>query len=382
MAKRDFYEVLGVQRGADDAALKAAYRKLAKQFHPDVNTEDPNAEAKFKEASEAYEVLKDPQKKAAYDQFGHAAFNGGGPGGMGGGGGFGFDPGSAFSDIFEDLFGDFAGRRGGGRGAHGGGRGSDLRYNMTLSLEEAYKTHQTEIRVNTTVVCDTCKGNGAEPGSTPVTCVTCRGQGRVRAQQGFFTIERTCPQCQGRGQTIKDPCHTCNGGGRVQKERTLNVNVPAGVEDGTRIRLAGEGEAGVRGGPTGDLYIFLSIKPHEIFERDGPNLRARVPVPLSLAALGGETEVPTLDGNRAKIKIPEGTQSGRQFRLRGKGMPILRSQAFGDLFIEIAVETPVNLTRKQKDLLKQFASESSEHTHPETTAFSDKVQARDEKEER
>jgi molecular chaperone DnaJ len=377
MSKRDFYEILGVPKGCDDAALKAAYRKVAKQYHPDVNTQDPQAEAKFKEASEAYDVLKDPQKRAAYDQFGHAAFNGGGgPGGMGG---FGFDPGTAFSDIFEDLFGDLTGRRG-GRG-QGAGRGSDLRHNMTITLAEAYKGKQSEIRVSTSVGCDHCKGSGAEPGTSPTTCVTCRGQGRVRASQGFFTIERTCPQCQGRGQMIKDPCHTCAGGGRVQKERTLAVSIPAGVEDGTRIRLAGEGEAGVRGGPAGDLYIFLSVRPHDLFERDGHDLHARVPVSLATAALGGEIQVPTLDGASAKIKLPEGTQTGRQFRLRGKGMPVLRSPAFGDLFIEVFVETPVNLSRKQKDLLKQFAAESSEQTHPETTSFADKLQSLTEAEE-
>ena len=372
MSKRDFYEVLGVAKGCDDAALKAAYRKLAKQFHPDVN-KDPKAEAQFKEASEAYEILKDPQRRAAYDQFGHAAFanGGGGPGGMGG---FGFDPGTAFSDIFEDLFGDLTGRRGGGRG-HGAGRGSDLRHNMTITLAEAYKGKQAEIRVSSSVTCDRCSGMGAEPGTSPVTCTTCRGQGRVRASQGFFTIERTCPQCQGRGQMIKDPCHTCNGGGRVQKDRTLSINVPAGVEDGTRIRLAGEGEAGVRGGPAGDLYIFLSVRPHDLFERDGHDLHARVPVPLTTAALGGDVQVPTLDGTVARIKIPEGTQTGRQFRLRGKGMPVLRSQAFGDLFVDVFVETPVNLTRKQKELLKQLATESSEQTHPEATSFADKLKS-------
>ena len=368
MAKRDFYEVLGVQRGADDAALKAAYRKLAKQYHPDVNTHDPQAEHKFKEASEAYDILRDPQKRAAYDQFGHAAFNGAGGGGFGG-----FDPGSAFSDIFEDLFGDLTGR-GRGRG-QGAGRGSDLRYNMSITLGEAFRGKQAEIRVGSSVTCETCQGSGAEPGTSPVTCPTCRGHGRVRAAQGFFTIERTCPQCQGRGQTIKDPCTACAGGGRVQKERTLAVNVPPGVEDGTRIRLTGEGEAGVRGGPPGDLYIFLSVKPHDVFERDGAHLHVRVPVPLSTAALGGEVEVPTLDGAKSKIKIPEGTQSGRQFRLRGKGMPVLRSTTHGDLFIEVFAETPVNLTRKQKELLKQFEAESSERTSPETTSFAGKMKS-------
>ncbi len=264
------------------------------------------------------------------------------------------------------------GRRGRG---HGAGRGSDLRYNMTITLAEAYKGKQTEIKVSSSVACDHCKGSGAEPGTSPTTCTTCRGQGRVRASQGFFTIERTCPQCQGRGQMIKDPCHTCSGAGRVQKERALAVNIPAGVEDGTRIRLAGEGEAGVRGGPTGDLYIFLSVRPHDVFERDGHDLYARVPVSLATAALGGEVQVPTLDGAPAKIKLPEGTQTGRQFRLRGKGMPVLRSNAFGNLFVEVFVETPVNLTRKQKDLLKQLVAESSEHTHPETTSFGDKLKS-------
>jgi molecular chaperone DnaJ len=370
VSKRDYYDVLGVTRGADEAAIKSAFRKAAKDCHPDVNAHDPKAEARFKELSEAYDVLKDPQKKAAYDQFGHAAFNGaGGPGGMGGFGA-GFDPASAFSDIFEDLFGEFTGRgRAGQARGHGAGRGSDLRFNLTITLKEAYAGKQQEIRVPSSVTCDRCSGAGAEPGSSPITCPSCRGAGRVRASQGFFTIERTCPQCQGRGQIIKDPCKQCSGAGRIQKERTLSVNIPAGVEDGTRIRLAGEGEAGVRGGPAGDLYIFLSIKPHEIFERDGTSLHARVPVPLSTAALGGDIEVPTLDGGRARIKIPEGAQTGRQFRLRGKGMPVLRTQTHGDLFIEIFVETPVNLNRKQKDILRQFAESSNEKTSPEASSF-------------
>jgi molecular chaperone DnaJ len=375
MAKRDYYDVLGVTRGADETALKAAFRKAAKECHPDVNAHDPKAEARFKELSEAYEVLKDPQKKAAYDQFGHAAFNGaGGMGAGGGAGGFGFDPGSAFSDIFEDLFGEFTGRGGRGRG-QGAGRGSDLRFNMTISLKEAFTGKEAQIKVPSSVVCDRCVGAGAEPGTSPAACPTCRGQGRIRASQGFFTIERTCPQCQGRGQIIKDPCHQCQGAGRVHKERTLSVNIPAGVEDGTRIRLGNEGEAGARGGPAGDLYIFLAVKPHEIFERDGANLHARVPVALSTAALGGEIEVPTIDGGRAKIKIPEGTQSGRQFRLRAKGMPILRTPSHGDLLIEVFVETPVNLSRKQKDLMRLFAEVSSDKTSPEASGFFTKVKS-------
>jgi molecular chaperone DnaJ len=370
--KRDYYDVLGVSRGADEAAIKAAFRKSAKDCHPDVNAHDPKAEARFKELSEAYEILKDPQKKAAYDQFGHAAFNG--AGGQGGMGGFGFDPGTAFSDIFEDLFGEFTGRGRGQRG-HGQGRGSDLRFNLAITLNDAYSGKQEQIKVPSSVACDRCSGAGAEPGSSPTACPACKGQGRVRASQGFFTIERTCPQCQGRGQIIKDPCHQCGGAGRVQKERTLSVNIPPGVEDGTRIRLAGEGEAGSRGGPAGDLYIFLALRPHEIFERDGTNLHARVPVALATAALGGDIEVPTIDGGRAKIKLPEGTQSGRQFRLRGKGMPVLRTQTHGDLFIEVFVETPVNLNRKQKELLRQFAEGSNEKTSPQAAGFFAKVKS-------
>lgn len=372
MSKRDYYDILGVDRKADDADLKSAYRKLAKKYHPDINKEE-DAEAKFKEASEAYEVLKDPQKRAAYDQFGHAAFEGGMGGGPGGGaGGFGgFDPSSAFSDIFEDLFGEMGGRRGRGGGA---GRGSDLRYDMTISLEDAYEGKDAQIRVPSSVTCDHCHGSGAEPGTSPVTCPTCKGAGRVRAAQGFFTIERTCPQCQGRGQTIKDPCRECNGIGRVQKERTLSVKIPPGVEDGVRIRLGGEGEAGVRGGPPGDLYIFLNVRAHQVFEREGPHLHARVPVSLTTAALGGQVEVPTPDGKRARITIPEGTQTGRQFRLRGKGMPVLKSKtSFGDLFVEVFVETPVNLNKKQKDLLKEFAEASGDKNSPESAGFFDKI---------
>lgn len=374
MSKRDYYDVLGVARGADEAAIKAAFRKAAKCCHPDVNNHDPKAEAKFKELSEAYDILKDPQKRAAYDQFGHAAFanGGGGPGGMHGF--HGFDPGSAFSDIFEDLFGEFTGRGRGPRG-YGAGRGSDLRYNLTITLEDAYRGKQEPIKVPSSVACEHCSGSGAEPGTSPTACPACRGTGRVRSSQGFFTIERTCPQCHGRGQIIKDPCRECGGQGRVQKERTLMVNIPPGVEDGTRIRLSGEGEAGARGGPAGDLYIFLTVKPHELFERDGAHLHARVPVSLTTAALGGDIDVPALDGTHARIKIPEGTQSGRQFRLRGKGMPVLRSQSHGDLFIEVFVETPVNLSRKQKELLRQFAESSSEKTSPETASFFAKIKS-------
>ncbi len=368
MAKRDFYEILGIERGADDAAIKSAYRKLAKKYHPDQNQGDPDAEAKFKELNEAYDILKDPQSRAAYDQFGHQAFEGGGP--RPGAAGFGQDFASSMSDIFDDLFGEFMGG-GGARGRRAGGRtrGADLRYNMEISLNDAFDGKAAQIRVPTAVACETCKGSGAKPGSSPTTCAMCHGAGKVRASQGFFTVERTCPSCGGRGETINDPCTDCHGQGRVEKERTLQVTIPAGVEDGTRIRLAGEGEAGMRGGPPGDLYIFLAIKPHPFFQRDGADLFCRVPISLPTAALGGDVEVPSLTGGRVKVKVPEGTQSGKQFRLKGKGMPVLRSAQFGDLYIQVTVETPVNLTKKQKELLKEFEQASSDKTSPESTGF-------------
>ena len=375
MAKRDFYEVLGVGKSADEKDLKAAYRKLAKQFHPDANPGDKQAEAKFKEINEAYDVLKDPQKKAAYDRFGHQAFEGGMGGGRGpGGAGFGPEFNSSMSDIFEDLFGDFMGgggrsrRGGGGRGGTGASRGADLRYNMEISLTEAFSGKTAQIRVPSSVSCDTCTGTGAKPGSAPKTCATCGGQGAVRSQSGFFTVERTCPTCQGRGQVISDPCTACGGQGRVTKERTLSVNIPAGVEDGTRIRLANEGEAGLRGGPSGDLYIFLSVRPHEFFQRDGSDLFCKVPVSMTTAAMGGEIEVPTIDGKKARVTIPEGTQTGKQFRLKNKGMPVLRSTQTGDMYIQVAVETPVNLTRRQRELLKEFEKEARNNS-PESEGF-------------
>jgi molecular chaperone DnaJ len=373
MAKRDFYEILGVSRSADEKELKSAYRRLAKQYHPDANPGNAEAEQKFKEINEAYETLKDPQKRAAYDQFGHAAFEGG----FGrGAGGFGPDFSSSMSDMFEDLFGEFmgGGRRGGRRSE--ATRGADLRYNMEITLEDAYTGKTAQIRVPTSVRCGTCDGSGAKAGTAPKTCGTCGGAGRIRATQGFFTVERTCMTCQGRGQVIADPCSTCGGAGRVSKERTLSVNIPAGVEDGTRIRLAGEGEAGLRGGPSGDLYIFLSIKPHQFFQRDGADLFSRVPISLTTAALGGEIEVPTLDGKKARLKIPEGTQSGKQFRLRGKGMPVLRSHQQGDLYIQVAVETPVNLSRRQRELLEEFEKESlNKNNNPESSGFFAKAKA-------
>ncbi len=374
MAKRDFYDVLGVSKGADADEIKKAYRKKAKELHPDRNSDNPQAEAQFKEANEAYEVLKDADKKAAYDRFGHAAFEGGmgGGGGRPGGGFGGGDFSSAFSDVFDDLFGDFMGQRaGGGRRA---ARGSDLRYNLRVTLEESFSGLQKTINVPTAVACSSCEGTGAEGGVEPTTCPTCSGMGKVRAQQGFFTVERTCPTCSGLGQIIKNPCKNCGGSGRVEKNRALSVNIPAGVETGTRIRLAGEGEAGMRGGPPGDLYIFVEVVQHELFERDGVNLYCRVPVSMAKAALGGQVEVPTIDGGRGRVQIPAGSQSGRQMRLRGKGMPALRGGGVGDMFIELAVETPVNLTSRQKELLREF-EELADDNNPESKSFFSSVKS-------
>lgn len=367
MSKRDYYEILNVSRDADESELKKAFRKLAMQYHPDRNPDDAQAEINFKEVNEAYDVLKDPQTRAAYDQFGHAAFENG-MGSQQGGPGFGADFTSSMSDIFDDLFGEFMGG-GRQRQSHGQERGSDLRYNLDITLEDAFNGKTAELTVPSSVACENCSGSGAKPGTQPTVCSTCGGAGKVRAAQGFFTIERTCPHCQGLGQTISDPCDTCDGAGRTTKERTLSVNIPAGVEDGTRIRLAGEGEAGLRGGPTGDLYLFLSVDAHEFFQRDGADLFCRVPISMTCAALGGEIEVPTVSGARARITIPEGTQTGKQFRLRGKGMPILRSKQTGDLFVQTTVETPVHLTRKQRKLLKDLEGISDERTNPQSAGF-------------
>ncbi|HLJ65569.1 MAG TPA: molecular chaperone DnaJ [Stellaceae bacterium] len=363
MAKRDFYEVLGVERGASAEDIKKAYRKLAMQFHPDRTNGDKAAEQKFKEASEAYEVLKDEQKRAAYDRMGHAAFENGGRGGAEG---FGF--GAGFADIFDEMFGDFVGgRRGAGNAAN---RGNDLRYNLEITLEQAFKGAQTNVRVPTMSGCESCGGSGAAAGSRPVACVTCHGVGRVRAQQGFFTIERTCPACHGAGKVIDHPCRACGGQGRVRKEKTLAVAIPAGVEDGTRIRLAGEGEAGLRGGGQGDLYIFLSVKPHRFFQRDGAHIHCRVPIAMPIAAMGGTIEVPTIDGGRATLQVPAGTQAGQRFRLKGKGMSVLRSTGRGDMHVEVVVETPVNLTNRQKELLREFEKAGDNRpTHPESEGF-------------
>ncbi|MFZ0099232.1 MAG: molecular chaperone DnaJ [Gemmobacter sp.] len=377
MAKRDFYDVLGVSRGASAEELKKAYRQKAKELHPDRNADNPNAEAQFKEVNEAYDVLKDADKKAAYDRFGHAAFEGGMGGGGGPRGGFSGngDFASAFSDVFEDLFGDFMGGRSGGGGARSRAqRGSDLRYNLRITLEEAFKGVQKTINVPASVTCDSCHGTGAEGGAEPVTCPTCSGMGKVRAQQGFFTVERTCPTCNGMGQMVKNPCKVCGGAGRTEKDRALSVNIPAGVETGTRIRLAGEGEAGLRGGPSGDLYIFIEVKEHPIFQRDGVHLFFRVPVPMTTAAMGGEVEVPTIDGGRSRVKVPAGSQTGKQMRLRSKGMPALRGGGVGDLMIELAVETPVNLTARQKELLREF-EKLSEENNPEASSFFSKVKS-------
>lgn len=365
MAKADFYEILGVAKSADEKELKSAFRKMAMKYHPDKNPGDAEAEKKFKELNEAYETLKDPQKRAAYDRYGHAAFE---QGGMGGGGGFGGAQGG-FSDIFEDIFGEMMGGGRARRSAGGRERGADLRYNMEISLEEAYNGKTAQIRVPTSITCDVCTGSGAKPGTQPKTCGTCQGSGRVRASQGFFSVERTCPTCHGRGQTITDPCTKCHGQGRVTEERSLSVNIPAGIEDGTRIRLQGEGEAGARGGPAGDLYIFLSVTPHEFFQRDGADLYCAVPISMTTAALGGTFDVGTLDGSKSRVSVPEGTQAGKQFRLKGKGMPVLRSSQTGDLYIQIGIETPQKLTKRQRELLQEFEEISSKENNPESTGF-------------
>jgi molecular chaperone DnaJ len=367
MTKRCYYEVLEVARTANDGELKAAFRKLAMKWHPDRNPGDKSSETRFKEINEAYEILKDGDKRAAYDRFGHAAFeHGTGPGA---GGGFG-DVASAFADIFDDLFGMGGARRGRGGGRE---RGADLRYNMEISLEEAFAGKTASVRIPTSVTCESCSGSGAKTGTRPKACPTCGGQGRIRHAQGFFTLERTCVSCQGRGQVIDNPCPSCSGSGRVTRERALSVNIPAGVEDGTRIRLSGEGEAGVRGGPAGDLYIFLSLGSHAFFQREGADLHCRVPISMVAAALGGDFEVPTIDGGQTRVKVPEGTQSGRRFRLQGKGMPVLRSKQTGDMYVQVLVETPQKLTKRQRELLTEFERLSSQETHPESAGFFGKV---------
>ena len=344
-AKKDYYEVLGVNKDATEEDLKKAYRKLAMKHHPDRNPDNPKAEEQFKEAKEAYEVLSDDQKRGAYDAYGHAGMEQGA-----GGAGFG---GAGFGDAFGDIFGDIFGQARGGGQRNNVYRGADLRYNMEISLEEAAKGSETKIRIPVQATCETCKGSGARPGTQPITCTTCGGHGQVRMQQGFFSVQQTCPKCHGNGKMVKDPCPTCNAAGRVKQQKTLSVKIPAGVDEGDRIRLTGEGEAGVNGGPTGDLYVVIHLKKHAIFEREGGNLHCEMPISFSTAALGGEIEVPTLDG-AAKMKIPTETQTGGVFRLRGKGIKPLRQNEHGDLMVHVVVETPVKLTEKQKDLLREF----------------------------
>ena len=368
MAKRDYYETLGVSKGATEADIKKAFRSKARELHPDKNAGSSKAEEEFKAVNEAYDVLKDPNKKAAYDQYGHAAFENGCFGNAVGGGDFS----SAFSDVFEDLFGDFMGgssRRG---SASSSRRGSDLRYNMTISLEEAYSGKSTTIQVPSSVKCEHCSGTGGKDGTQPSSCPTCGGMGKVRAQQGFFTVERTCPTCSGRGQMNKDPCRFCSGSGTTQKNKNLSVNIPPGVETGTRIRLTGEGEAGFQNGPTGDLYIFTEVLDHSIFQREGTNLFCQIPISIVSATLGGDIEAPTLDGGKTRVKVPAGIQSGKQLRLRGKGMPNIRGKSYGDLYIELHIETPVNLNEKQRSLLLEFEKslEASDNSPKHSNFFS------------
>lgn len=367
---KNYYDILGVSKSASADELKKAYRKLAKQYHPDQNKGNKEAEEKFKEINHAYDILSDEQKRAAYDRYGHDAFTQGGMGGAAGGAGMGgFDFSSGFADIFEDLFGMGGARGGGGNSST---RGADLRYNLSISLEEAFKGKNETIKITTAASCDTCSGSGSAAGSKPTTCSTCGGSGRVRATQGFFTVERTCTGCGGMGKVIKDPCKTCAGSGRVRKEKTLSVNIPAGVEEGTRIRLSGEGEVGIRGGNSGDLYIFVSVKQHPLFIRDGADIHCNVPISMTTAALGGSIEVPTIDGSRVKVSIPEGTQNGHQMRLRGKGMSIIRAGNRGDMYIHTMVETPIRLNKKQKELLKEF-DKAGNNVSPQSEGFFDKV---------
>ena len=372
MAKKDYYELLGVQRGVSAEDLKKSYRKLAMQYHPDRNAGNAEAEHKFKEINEAYEILRDDQRRAAYDRFGHAAFE---QGGMGGSGFGGFDFGAGFSDIFDEMFGEILG--GGGRrqqNTSGAQRGSDLRYDLDITLEEAFSGVTKNITVPNAITCDSCNGAGAAPGTSPTECTMCKGHGRVRAQQGFFTVERSCPTCQGAGRVIKTPCKKCGGQGRVRQQRTLGVEIPAGVEDGMRIRLQGEGEAGARGGNTGDLYVILGVEQHPVFQRDGANLFCRVPITMTLAALGGSLEVPTIDGPVTEVKVDAGTQSGHRARLKHKGMSVIRGGTRGDMYVELAVETPSHLTKRQKELLTEFAIEAEKNkTHPESEGFMAKV---------
>jgi molecular chaperone DnaJ len=368
---RDYYDILGVSRGCDDGALKTAFRKMAMEHHPDRNGGCEDASGRFKEINEAYSILSDPQKRAAYDRFGHAGVNGGGPGP-----GQFHDAQDIFSEVFGDVFGDMFGGRGGRQQRGGPARGQDLRYDLEIRLEQAYAGAEVEIVVPATLTCEPCAGSGAKPGTSPTTCTTCNGQGRVRASQGFFSIERACPRCGGTGRMVMDPCVDCHGAGQIRRERTLAVRIPAGVDDGARIRLAGEGDAGHRGGPRGDLYIFISVKPHELFERDGLDLLCTVPVPMATAVLGGEIEAPCLMGGEAcdgqcklPVKVPEGAQTGKTVRVKGRGMPSLRSRDRGDLVVELFVETPTRLTARQQELMQEFAALCGEQQHPKSANF-------------
>jgi len=372
MSKRDYYEVLGVQKNASDGEIKKAFRNLAKDNHPDKNPNDQAAETRFKEINEAYETLKDPQSRSAYDQFGHAASEGG----MGGGGfgGFNTNFSGSMSDIFEDLFGEFTGRRGSGQSqAQRQTRGSDLRAEMNISLKDAYFGTSRDLNIDANQSCEGCNGTGASKGSDRATCGNCGGSGKVRTQQGFFTLERTCISCSGKGSIIKNPCQPCRGTGRVRKKRKLSVNIPQGVDDGTRIRLGGEGEAGENGGPAGDLYVFISIEPNEFFKRKDSDLLCEVPIDFISASLGGDIDVPSPDGKKLRITVPEGCQNQRQFRLKGKGMPVLQSKRYGDLFVEIHVEVPKNLNKKQKALLKEFQNEASKNNNPDSESYITKL---------
>ena len=371
MSKRDYYEVLGVNKSANKEEIKKAYRKLALKFHPDKNKGDKAAEEKFKEASEAYHVLSDDKRKSNYDQFGHAAFQGGGQGGFGN-----FDFSSSFSDIFEDVFGDFGDFGfGGGRSRRGrtNNRGSDLRYDISIELNDAFTGTEKNISYTTYKKCKTCSGSGAKPGSKPTSCNYCNGQGKVRSSQGFFTIQQTCPECSGEGEKISNPCSSCTGVGKTQSNETVAVKIPKGVDDGTRIRLAGKGEAGTKGGSNGDLYLFISVEPHSIFKRSEENLYYELPISIADAALGATVEVPSIDGGRTKIKIPSGTQSGKQLRLKGKGMPILRRNITGDLYIRIITEVPTSLTKKQKELLVEFKALEDTKSNPLIKSFFEKA---------
>jgi molecular chaperone DnaJ len=375
MSKADYYDVLGVSRSASKDDIKSAYRKLAMKYHPDKNPGNKEAEGKFKEATEAYQILSDPNKKNSYDQFGHSAFEnmGGGQGGFNDFGGF---ESGAFSDIFDDFFGDFMGS--GGRGRSGrrrsrGIRGSDLKINLEVSLEEAYHGKKTTFNINSSEKCETCTGSGAKPGSAPKSCNTCGGIGKVRSQQGFFTVQQTCPDCRGEGEVVSNPCNNCSGFGTKKKKKTLSIQIPQGVDDGTRIRLSGKGDAGAKGGADGDLYVYIQVKRHDLFEREEENLFYALPVSLADAALGTSIEVPNIDGSRSKVKIPAGTQSGKQLRLRDKGMPMLRGSGYGDLYLQVKVETPVSLNKEQKELLEKFKDLEDAKNNPENQSFVNKA---------